>query len=375
MQGLFVRFKTFNFNLTLALAMKVSLLFAPLLLGLMIAESRAQIGGAAAPFARMGFSARGVALGNAGGAVISAGELQPYYNPALISFADYYDATLTYTFLTLDRSLNFASFLGKVGPTAGLGVAWINAGVSNIDARNRDGEPLGTLSTSENLFMLSFANRFTDDFSVGLTLRGYLAALARDLRNSFTVGFDIGALYRLTLDSLSTLTLALSAADILSQYRWDTTPIYDLQGTTTTDPMPLALRASLAWQRKGLLGWQTVVLAAEVQVLTVALEGRRTVFVTEGGVARQTLESETLRRSEVHLRLGAMLQPVSALKFRIGLDRIGLQGVALLEIATPSVGFSVEYPIERVLAALDYAFVLEPNAPIGMNLISLGVKF
>lgn len=77
MQGLFVRFKTFNFNLTLALAMKVSLLFAPLLLGLMIAESRAQIGGAAAPFARMGFSARGVALGNAGGAVISAGELQP----------------------------------------------------------------------------------------------------------------------------------------------------------------------------------------------------------------------------------------------------------------------------------------------------------
>lgn len=355
--------------------MKISLLFLALSLWVCAGESPAQIGGAAAPFARMGFSARGVGLGNAGGAVVVAGELHPYYNPALAGFADYYDATLTYTFLTLDRSLNFASFLGKVGPTAGIGAAWINAGVSNIDARNRDGEPIGSLSTSENLFMLSFANRFTDDFSVGLTLRGYLASFAREIRNSFTLGFDVGALYRITLDSLSALTVALSAADILSQYRWDTTPIYDLQGATTTDPMPLSLRASLAFQREEIFGLRALLLAAEMQVLTIAFEGRRTVFVADGGVARQTIESETLRRSEVHLRLGAMLQPIRALKFRLGIDRLGLQGVGLFEIAAPAVGFSVEYPIESILAALDYAFVLEPNAPIGMSLISLGVKF
>jgi hypothetical protein len=118
-----------------------------------------------------------------------------------------------------------------------------------------------------------------------------------------------------------------------------------------------------------------MVLAADVQVLTVMLEGRQTVFITEGGVLRQSVESESVRRSETHLRLGAMLQPVRVLKLRIGIDRIGLQGLPLLEAAKPAVGFSVEYPIETVLAVLDYAFVLEPFAPIGMSLISLGVKF
>jgi hypothetical protein len=70
-----------------------------------------------------------------------------------------------------------------------------------------------------------------------------------------------------------------------------------------------------------------------------------------------------------------MLQPVRALKFRIGIDRIGVQGLPLLETAKPAAGFSIEYPIESVIAVLDYAFVLEPFAPIGMSLISLGVKF
>ncbi|RFM24943.1 MAG: hypothetical protein D0433_03310 [Candidatus Thermochlorobacter aerophilum] len=36
------------------------------------AQGVAQIGGTAAPFARMGFAARGVGLGNAGAAVIAA---------------------------------------------------------------------------------------------------------------------------------------------------------------------------------------------------------------------------------------------------------------------------------------------------------------
>ncbi len=339
------------------------------------AQSVAQIGGTAAPFARMGFSARGVGLGNAGAAVIAAGELHPYYNPALVSFADYYDLTLTYTFLPWERSLNFASFLGKIGPTAGIGAAWINAGVDNIDARNRDGEPTGTLRTSENLFMLSFANRFTEDFSAGLTLRGYLASFAKEIRNSFTIGLDAGVLYRLALDSLSKLSFAVSVADLFSQYRWDTTPIYELQGATTTDPMPLSVRVSLAWQRDHLFGLHSIVLAADVQLLTVMLEGRRAVFITEGGALRQSVESQQVRRSEVQLRLGAMVQPVRALKFRIGIDRIGVQGLPLLETAKPAAGFSIEYPIESVVAVLDYAFVLEPFAPIGMSLISLGVKF
>lgn len=346
-----------------------------LLIGSIAELSWAQVAGAAAPFSRMGFSARGTGLGNAGSAVIASGELHPYYNPALVSFAEYYDASLTYTFLAFDRTLNFASFLGKIGPTAGIGAAWINAGVGNIDARNRDGRQTGTLSVSENLFMLSFANRFADEFSLGLTLRGYLASLAADIRPSFTIGFDVGALYRLALDSLVSLSLAVSVADVLSAYRWDTTPIYDQQGTSTIDPLPLAVRVGAALQFEQLFGWQSVLLAADVQWLSAVLEGRRTVFVTENGVARPTLETEPLRRSETQLRLGVMLQPVRILKFRVGIDRLGLHGLSFFELAKPALGFSVEYPIEKVVAALDYTFVLEPNTPTGMSFLSLGVKF
>jgi hypothetical protein len=99
-------------------------------------------------------------------------------------------------------------------------------------------------------------------------------------------------LYRLALDSLSKLSFAVSVADLFSQYRWDTTPIYELQGATTTDPMPLSVRLSLAWQRENLFGLHSIVLAADVQLLTVVLEGRRAVFITEGGALRQSVESE-----------------------------------------------------------------------------------
>ncbi|MCS7012006.1 MAG: hypothetical protein RMI34_03660 [Chloroherpetonaceae bacterium] len=346
-----------------------------LFLAVAAGHSFAQVSGAAAPFSRMGFSARGTGLGNAGTAIATSGELHPYYNPALVGFTEYYDASVTYTFLSLDRTLNFVSFLGKIGPTAGIGAAWINAGIGNIDARNRDGKQTGTLSTSENLFMLSFANRFTDALSLGLTLRGYLASLVAQIRPSFTIGLDAGALYRFSLDSLTYLSLAVSVADVLSQYRWDTTPIYDQQGLTTIDPLPLALRAGIALQWEQLFGWHTIVLAADVQLLTASLEGRRTTFIVENGIARPTLETESLRRSETHLRLGAMLQPLRILKFRIGVDRLGLQGIGFFELAKPAFGFSVEYPIDRVVAALDYTFMLEPNAPFGLNFLSLGVKF
>jgi hypothetical protein len=334
----------------------------------------AQTGGAAAAFARLGFSARGIALGNAANAVITDGELHPYYNPAAVGFAEFYNATAAYTFLSFDRRLNFISFTGKIGPTAGVGASFINSGVGNIDGRNRDGEPTGTLSTSENLFMLSFANKFIDELSVGITLRGYLASLSPDIPNSFTIGFDVGAIYRIALDSLSSVSIGASVADVSSNYRWDTTPIYGTQGATTIDRMPLALRFGAAWQHENTFGLQLLLLSTDVQFLSQQFEGRRTTFTVENGIPRETFETSTLTRSEIHLRFGAMLQPIRQLKFRVGIDRLGIQGIQFFDAARPAIGFSFEYPIEGALAVLDYTFSFEPNSA-GVNLISLGARF
>lgn len=51
------------------------------------ASLSAQIGGTAAAYSRMGFGARGIGLGNAGGAVTQEGEYHPYYNPAVLALS------------------------------------------------------------------------------------------------------------------------------------------------------------------------------------------------------------------------------------------------------------------------------------------------
>ncbi|MBC8044276.1 MAG: PorV/PorQ family protein, partial [Rhizobacter sp.] len=253
---------------------------------LSVPDSSAQIGGIAGSFARVGFSSRGMALGNAGSAVTLDGELQPYYNPAVIGFAAFNTASATYAYLPLDRTLNFVSFTGNIGPTAGLGLSLINSGVGNIDARDIDGNQTGILSTSENLFMLSFANRFSDELSVGISLRGYLSSLYEDVSSAFALGFDFGAAYRQPIDSVSSVSFALVLADVGSRYRWDTVPVYGQQGSTTTDPMPLAVRLGSSYRCEGLFGFNLVMLTAELELLSAQFDNEQTVFFIENGIAK-----------------------------------------------------------------------------------------
>ncbi|NTV45353.1 MAG: hypothetical protein HGB11_02230 [Chlorobiales bacterium] len=335
----------------------------------------AQIAGAAAPYARMGFSARGIALGNAGTAVMLDGELHPYYNPALLGFAEFYTGITSYSYMPLDRKLNFVSITGKIGPDAGIGFSWINSGVSDIDGRDSDGNSTGMFSTSENLFMLSFANRFDENLSLGINMRGYLANLYKGVSNSFSVGFDLGAAYRFTPDSLSTISFGVVLADIASKYEWDTTPIYNEQGSLTTDKLPLSIRVGTAYSREGLFGFKLVMLAASIEVQSMTFEGRRKVVTIQNGIPVDSYETESIKKSEAYLKLGLMLQPVRILKLRFGIDRLGVQGIDFTEVARPAVGFSIEYPMQAVLTLIDYAYVFEPYAPAGMSVISVGARF
>src|ERR1041385_9240477 len=127
--------------------------------------SRAQIAGSAGSFARMGSGARGMGMGNAMTAV-NFGDLQTYYNPALAAFSDSRTAGATFGLLSLDRYLNFVSYVQPIHPTAGISFGIINAGVRNIDGRDADGEKTGDLSTFENQFFLAFANRVADRLSL-----------------------------------------------------------------------------------------------------------------------------------------------------------------------------------------------------------------
>ena len=130
----------------------------------------AQLGGTPGAFSRMGFGARGIGMGNAMTAV-TTGDIVGYYNPALLSWSEYRHASASFGILSLDRHLNFLSYSQPLQPNAGISAGIINAGVSNIDGRDADGEPTGPLKTSENEIFLSFSNRFKSGFSLGITIK------------------------------------------------------------------------------------------------------------------------------------------------------------------------------------------------------------
>jgi hypothetical protein len=363
-----------DFCITIITSMRCTSILVLLLFGISFSLP-AQIGGAVAAYSRMGFGARGIGLGNAGGAVTQEGEYHPYYNPAVLGFAEVYSASATYGYLPLDRRLNFATFTGNIGPDAAVGFAWINSGVSNIDGRSRDGNPTETLSTSENLFMLSFARRFTDELSLGISLRGYLASLFAEIQNSFSLGFDVGAVYRAYSDNLSSLHFGVAVSDINAKYEWNTAPIYGQQGTTTKDKLPLSYKVAVAYSHEKIFGMKSLLIASELQLLSKTFDGLQTTFVSENGIVITRNEIVPLEKSETYLKLGVMLQPIRELRVRVGLDRLGVQGVALTEIARASAGFTIEYPIQDYLATIDYAILFEPYAPIGTSFFTFGVRF
>ncbi|MCE7857552.1 MAG: hypothetical protein DYG97_13600 [Ignavibacteria bacterium CHB3] len=60
-------------------------------------------------FSRIGFAARGIGMGNAMSS-ITEGELVSYYNPAVTPYQENNSFQAGYSFLTLDRALNFFNF-------------------------------------------------------------------------------------------------------------------------------------------------------------------------------------------------------------------------------------------------------------------------
>ena len=148
-------------------------------------------------FGRMGFGARGKGMGNAMSAVIY-GNVSSYYNPALSPFQSGNSFQTSYSFLSLDRSLNFLSFTknfefgkkkdesGNEKPrsVAGLSIGLINAGVGDIQERDNQGNVTGDISTSENLAFLGLSTRFSEKVSIGITIKFFYYKLYEDITST-----------------------------------------------------------------------------------------------------------------------------------------------------------------------------------------------
>jgi hypothetical protein len=296
----------------------------------------AQFGGRPGAFSRMGFGGRGIGMGNAMTAVVS-GELIGYYNPAVVARSTGRTGAASFGLLSLDRNLNFLGYTMALPPQAGLSAGIINAGVSDIDGRDSDGEPTGALKTSENQVFLSFGVLLKSGLSLGLNLKLYHYHLYTDV-NSTTVGVDFGMQYAISND----LVVGATVRDINSRYSWDTGKLLGQEGQKSDDAFPMLYTIGTSYRLLDSLA----LLSAEVEFSNV---------------------------STVVARCGLEVPFMQAFTLRAGVDRIDMkeQGNGI----RPTGGFTARTELGGWSPALTYAFVLEPFSPSGMHIITLSALF
>jgi hypothetical protein len=292
----------------------------------------------------MGFGARGTGMGNAMIAVPS-GDVNGYYNPAILPYSGYRNLSASFGILALDRRLNFLSYAQPVDPNAGIAFAIINSGVSEIDGRDSDGEQTGPLQTSENQAILSFGTRFSGGFSLGVSIKLLYYHLYTDV-TSVTVAVDAG----LFIPVSSKLSIGATVRDIGSKYKWDTSTLFGQNGDNIEDAFPLLYGVGVGYE-----------IGDSVGLIAVDLEASN--------------ESTILGRA------GLEYYVIPELTLRGGVDRIDLRedGAGI----RPSAGFTLrkylqddDLPlVSPDLIALNYTYVIEPFVSTGIHMISLSVGF
>ncbi len=302
-------------------------------------------------FSRMGFGARGIGMGNAMSSIVE-GNLVSYYNPALIVYQENNSFQTSYSFLSLDRSLNFLNFTrrfefysakdsltdnSKPRATAGVSIGIINAGVSKIDGRDGNGIKTGDLSTSENQFFLGLANKFSEKFSIGIGVKFYYYKLYKEI-NTNSVGFDLGALYRVN----EKWNVSLMISDLNSKYKWDTAPVYELQGSTTEDKFPVLKKIGVSYRNK-----------------------------TLGLIASAEFENSNAETNII--RFGAEYNLIENLYVRGGIDQLNLSNSDYP--AKPAMGFSYFKEFGGIVFGVDYAFMIEQYSPYDRHIVGLSAKF
>lgn len=326
-------------------------------------SANAQSGSYAGSFARMGFGARGLSMGNAMVSDIF-GDVSGYYNPSLACFQEQGIVNLGYTAMTMDRKMNFVGFAKKFKMPnnnkggAGISLSWINSGVSNIDGRDNDAKQLGELSTYENQFYLGTGFLLNEDFAFGVGFKLYYSKLYDEVKSN-SVAFDIGATYRVRPD----LSLGFAIRDISAKYKWETNKIYGERGTTTENKFPVLADLGATYLLPKDLG------TASLEFET-AVNPRFETKDTLGTIVKSD------RTYNYIVKFGTEIKLTEQLRVRAGVDRMDLKADDFFGNIKPGfgVGFYKSFGKDTKLG-LDYSFQIEPYSHDGIHNISIGFKF
>lgn len=301
--------------------------------------SRAQDAGA---FSRLGFGPRGVAMGNAMGAVSGA---SPYYNPALAPFATVQRLDVSAATLSFDRSAQTVQF-STPNLNAGFAVGILHTGVSDIDGRDNAGFHTGMRSVDEFAGFLAFGLRVGSRASVGLAIQAFRSDLYDGLDAASTIGIDLG----MTVAATENVRLGIIFDDLLAKYQWDTSSLYTEGGRASSDEFPRRIRLGAAVRQ-----WEDRLLVSveyEASFSSIEAVSRRVELVGGSPLEFQDVESITVRDGLV--RIGAEVRATDIFVLRAGLDRIGTGSVR------PAAGFALEQPVGNLGVRFVYTYAREP---------------
>ena len=214
-------------------------------------------------------------------------------------------------------------------------MAWLHAGVADIDARDFDGNPMEMINQSSNLFMLGFGVQFHERFGGGITAKMNYDTYGKIGNDGASVNGDgFGADAGVFVKPIDRLTLGAQVKDIGVKTTWSTTEYWS-QGASKADEWPVQYRVGGAYTYGGLLGALDVESSAESETkLHAGIEA-----------ARQITERQSIA------------------------GRVGYDGGAI------NFGLGVGFAFWKVESVLDFVYTLEDIAPDDATTLGWSVKF
>lgn len=279
---------------------------------------------------QLSWSARAAGMGGASVAVADDAEAG-LFNPAGTMLLKGRHATASYRKMDLDRKLSFVSYAqGLKEGDAGLALAWINVGTSDIEERDGNGEIIGSIKSYENLVALSFGKRFAQKILLGVNLKYDQSTLANVSANG--LGFDFGFLW----GEKTPYRVGFAVYNIGLSHNWTTGDYWQNRGSSgssTTDKFPISVKAGGSYRF-----YQNKVLAA--------------------------LDLEKREKQDLLIRAGAEGWVNEYLALRAGYNR---------DVVTFGAGIKVKW--QKVALTVNYAFNggsegLDPD-----NLLSVAAVF
>ncbi len=152
-------------------------------------------GGQAGAFLSLPVNARANGMGSAYTAV-AADASAAWWNPAGLANIAQPQFLGMYSMMSMDRMHNFMALAAPLHSKHGIGISWVQFGVSDIDGRDFRGQPTGMFSNNEMAFTLSYAYRFHPNVSAGLTGKYVHHALASYRASGFALDVGIQAQFK-----------------------------------------------------------------------------------------------------------------------------------------------------------------------------------